>query len=258
MPVRVRPRAPRQHRLSMVMPNQCIIFGNFGNETIALIQWAHQQALRQVKIIHVETGWSEPMWEKRVQKGRILAESYGFESIALKPVKTFAELLQEKGSFPNPKFQWCATLLKGVTINHWLNEHDPYGKFTIYLPHTSKPQDISTAQNLYGERELDYPLSTLKLTTMKTLVADTDFPWLTHRSLECAPCIHSNRQDFQAISLQSIRKVVRMEKNIKTCMFPTTGVHQQHLIAHLRQQKKNQPKTSYATIGCGSNWACGM
>jgi len=44
------------------------IFASYGNDSIALIQWAYEKQLKNVAVIHSDTGWASPTWEERVTK----------------------------------------------------------------------------------------------------------------------------------------------------------------------------------------------
>jgi len=90
------------------------VFGNFGNNTIALIQWCVEARLNDVVVVHVETGWAADTWERRVSKAMAYIKESGFDSVLLKPKATFQEMVIDRRHFPSPKFQWCAGFLKGL------------------------------------------------------------------------------------------------------------------------------------------------
>src|SRR3990167_5336990 len=96
-----------------------IIIANFGNDSIALIQWAHEHHLDNVTVIYVETGWAAPEWGKRVEHCQSWLKKLGMNSVTLKPRLSFTDLMQERGQFPTRKFQWCASILKGAVIVNW-------------------------------------------------------------------------------------------------------------------------------------------
>lgn len=50
-----------------------VLFCSYGNDSIALIQWAHESGLKDVTCLYSDTGWSASWWTERVAKGETLA-----------------------------------------------------------------------------------------------------------------------------------------------------------------------------------------
>jgi 3'-phosphoadenosine 5'-phosphosulfate sulfotransferase (PAPS reductase)/FAD synthetase len=100
------------------------IISNYGNDAIALLQWAADAKLAPVYVIYVETNWHAPEWPARVAAGETYARSLDFQIVHLVPPLQFPDLITEKNSFPTPKFAWCAGILKGLPILEWLDTHD--------------------------------------------------------------------------------------------------------------------------------------
>ena len=45
-----------------------VIFASYGNDSIALIQWAHERGLQGVHVAYSDTGWAAPWWAARVEQ----------------------------------------------------------------------------------------------------------------------------------------------------------------------------------------------
>ena len=78
-----------------------IIFGNYGNNTIALIQWAHLHQKNNVYVVHVETGFAASEWQTQVKKGQALAKRYHFNAIALQANPGLPEMILDRKRFPS-------------------------------------------------------------------------------------------------------------------------------------------------------------
>ena len=39
-----------------------LIFASYGNDSIALIQWAHERSLPDVHVAYTDTGWAADWW----------------------------------------------------------------------------------------------------------------------------------------------------------------------------------------------------
>jgi len=171
------------------------IIGNYGNETIALLSWAKANNLSDLYCLYVDTGWAAPSWGERVHAAESWVRSLGFTPLTLKSQLDFAEMVRSRGEFPNRKFQWCASTLKGLTLLDYLEVQDPLREGIIMLPHrrslSPKLQDLPEwveESEYYAGRKLWYPLYLHDEALVQARVAATPFPWLLHRSLECDPC----------------------------------------------------------------------
>lgn len=57
---------------------QYVMFTSYGNDSIALMQWAHERGLRDVHTAFSDTGWAAPWWMERVEQAEAWARSLGF------------------------------------------------------------------------------------------------------------------------------------------------------------------------------------
>jgi len=52
-----------------------VIFASYGNDSVALIQWAHDKGLRDVTVAYSNTGWAAQKWPMRVARGNAWAHA---------------------------------------------------------------------------------------------------------------------------------------------------------------------------------------
>ena len=90
-----------------------VLFCSYGNDSIALIQWAHERGLKDVVCLYSDTGWSASWWADRVAKGEALAQGYGFAT-ARTESEGMLELVKRKRGWPGAggQGQFCTAELK--------------------------------------------------------------------------------------------------------------------------------------------------
>jgi len=195
-----------------------VVFGNFGNGTIALLQLLEEQGAEGVTVISIDMGWAAEGWDKRLEAADVFINTCGFTHIRLKSPHTFSEHVIERGSFPTQKFQSCALLLKGSTFNAWLDEVDPGCEFKILIGRRSdsrvKVVGEVQASPHFGGRDLLHPLAALDDEAFAALIERAGFEPLNHRSLECDPCIHNSKADVERISNADQKKLQKLEVSI--------------------------------------------
>ncbi len=248
-----------------------IIPANFGNDSVALIQWAHQRQLNTVSVIYIETGWAAPEWPARVQHCQQWVETLGFNNITLQPKADFVSLMRQRGSFPSRKFQWCAGFLKGLPLLAWLDqdEIDPGAEATIMLAHRRSasptlfdlPEYIEESAH-YGERLVWHPLWQHTNKHMLSLVKQANMPILNHRSLECDPCVNSDLADFLRMAPQTLQKAAELETEITGKLLDPSIYKDQPNLAKARhgylQTDSRTPSADLFSMGCGSPFGCGL
>jgi 3'-phosphoadenosine 5'-phosphosulfate sulfotransferase (PAPS reductase)/FAD synthetase len=199
---------------------------SYGNDSIALIQWAHERKLKGVVVVYCDTGMAHPKWKKRIKKGEKLAQKYGFKTIRLKPEKPFEEWVTAKQMFPYSGGQWCSLKLKIEPFELWLNELDSERRVTIVL---GKRRVESRAraglsektqnQKYYSGREIWNPLYKHTDAERDELIKRAGFKVLPHRSLECCPCVNANKADLRMVPKERIDAIRRLEKKTGKTMF---------------------------------------
>ena len=236
-----------------------VIPANFGNDSIALIQWAFEQKLAPLTVTYVETGWAAPEWAKRVERCQAWVKSLGFTFVLLKPKADFPALVREQNGFPTRKFQWCAGFLKGLPLLAWLDqaENDPSCTATIVLAHrrTASRHKANLAEFIeesehYGERKVWHPLFAHSLEARDQLIQRAGFEILKHRSLECDPCVNSDACDVTRMSNDTLAKMHALE----------TEMNQKMLDPEAYKPTKNVMTNSNELfeMGCGTPYGCGL
>lgn len=244
-----------------------ILISNYGNESCALLQWAIKVKLQHVVVISVDTGWAADGWLDRVAAGEAFARQAGFGVVRLQSKLSFNELIQDRQSFPNKKFQWCAGFLKGLPILEWLDEQDPACEATLLLATrraTSRanfnlPEFIEES-DYYNGRRVWHPLFDQQ--SIDDLLIDCSLERLTNnRSLECQPCIHSNANEIRQMAAKDVEKTDQLERIAGQPMFPAEAFEQQQgivsIVDCLKQKQCAAESGNYPDMGCGSPWGCG-
>jgi hypothetical protein len=227
-----------------------------------------------VTVVSWNTGWADEHWERRVEKGFFFAERCGFAHQTLTARASFDQLVLDRGEFPTAKFQWCATLLKGVPLLQWLNQVDPDRKAQIIMParRSAKPVYAQLTERIeecehYGGRDVWHPLLEMSNEARDALILEAGFSVLSHRSLECDPCIHSGREDFARLSANSCVKTDQLEKKIGKVMFPIPVIGQASALAsdigsHVARARRNGMMEDNLLPtpqgGCGAPYGCGI
>lgn len=239
-----------------------VIIANFGNDSIALIEWAKQQLLKDIYVLSVDTGWGAEIWKQRVSLASQYLSKHHITNVRLTPEYDFSSLVQERQNFPSVKFHWCASFLKGQPILDWLDQVDPDLEATILLakrreqaPALSNLQEFEPESHSYGERKVWFPLYQHSLNQRDELIKQAGFDLLPTRSLECDPCIYNQRRDFQRLDDQRIQQVAALEMAIGRPMF---AVPIQEIVTEIFTDADvaGNDKTIYYQ-GCGSEFGCG-
>ena len=240
---------------------------NYGQESIALIEWMHQQQKTNVHCLYVETGWAAPGWSERVKVLEAWVDSLGFVPKTLTPKRDFAELMKEQKKFPTQKFQWCASFLKGLPILEYLDfEWDSEMKSTIVL--ALRRSASRTLMNLpewteasehYNGRPLWHPLYDKTEKEMDDLVKNSGILdrlglalnlTTSRRSLECHPCVNSSFSEVNACrSHPEIGPKIKNLEEILQEAFPSSS-----------DKGLNHAFSSLELFlrGCGLPFGCGL
>lgn len=194
-----------------------VIFSSYGNDSVALIQWAHEQGLRDVYVVYSDTGWAAKMWADRVDKLEAWARSLGFHTRRTKSI-SFVELARLKQAFPTQRYQWCSYILKIAPGEKWLAENDPECRAVCLVGvRREESQDRASfpayllSSNSHGGRVMVAPMAEWSEETRDEMLRRAGVEPLPHRSMECSPCINSNKRDLQAMSEDDIQKAEDVE-----------------------------------------------
>lgn len=268
----------------------CVILTNYGDDSLALIQWALKSDLLKplrsqnlLKVVYIDTGFAASTWALRVQQGQEYLEKHGIEAIHLRSPISFQDSVLGRNAFPTPKFQWCSTVLKGLPLLDWLDSVDTHCQSVILLakrretllsPYDTLPEWVEHSEH-YNNRSLWHPLIEYDEAMRNALLGETQIMPLGHRSLECDPCVNSNEKTLSLLSDADILKVKNLESAIGNPMFPSDAfrgvrgieaVVQQAGCSLQKSQKfsENDKKcfhlqeTSLFYRGCGNPFGCGL
>lgn len=226
----------------------------YGDESIALVQWAYEAGLTGT-VVYVDTGFASTTWQARIQQGEEHARARGFKVLQIVSPISFADAVIGRGEFPSSKFQWCSALLKGLPFVDWLETVDREGHGIILIAkrvaaavaHQALPEWIEPCQ-FHGDRTVWHPMIAVSDFDRDALLARAGFTPLQHRSLECEPCVNSTDEDIARFNDQIADKkrlsALEQELGTRWTWNPTLPVSQKYLDLFYR--------------GCGNHFGCGL
>ena len=199
-----------------------IIFSSYGNDSVALIQWAIENKITNISVIYNDTGWAEDSWYKRVEAGEAYCQSHG-----VKTYRTSSEgmeaLVRRKKGWPMcaGPMQFCTMYLKKEPAQRLLDEIDPNGEAVCMTAirreesqnRANHPEEVEESES-HGGRTLWSPLVNVKEKERDDLVNKTTLPVLPHRSRECFPCICSNRTDLRDVTEARVDFIENIEQEM--------------------------------------------
>lgn len=205
-----------------------VVFASYGNDSCALIQWAHENSLEGVAVVYSDTGWSTVGWEARVAEKEAWVRSLGFAPYRTTSIG-FRQLARDKKGFPTQRYQWCSYALKIEPGARWLEENDP-NKVAICVvgarraeaadPESTRakfPEYLVRSPN-HGDRMMLAPFVDYDTAARDALLRRAGIEPLPHRSGECK-CINSNKSDIRRFSEADIAEIEEAEAEIGRPMF---------------------------------------
>jgi 3'-phosphoadenosine 5'-phosphosulfate sulfotransferase (PAPS reductase)/FAD synthetase len=199
-----------------------IIFASYGNDSIALIQFAHERGLKNVTTVFSDTGWAATWWKDRVLEAEDWVRSLGFTPSRTTSMGLEA-LVRKKKGWPRQGMQFCTLHLKIEPAMRWLDENDPEKQATCLVgvrreesqARRTFPEFLDESPN-HGGRKLWAPLVNFTTEDRDGLLKRAGFEPLPHRSMECFPCINSNRADLRILSQDAIRiqEIASLEQDL--------------------------------------------
>ena len=198
-----------------------ILFASYGNDSLALIQYAHERFLDDVTIAYSDTDWAVDWWAERVGQAEQWARSLGFAAVRL-PSIGMAQLVRDKKAWPRGgggKFQFCTHELKQKPALAWLDEVDPTKEAICLVGirreesanRTNFPEWTEESAN-HGDRRLWAPLVRHTEADRNSLLAKTPFAPLPHRSRECYPCVNARKGEIARLPEDRIAFIEAMEQ----------------------------------------------
>lgn len=243
-----------------------IISASYGNDSMAMLQWAHERDLKGVTVAYCDTGWSAPGWNARVGVGETAAKRMGFEVVRLQSIG-MADLVRIKKGFPGNGLQFCTAHLKGLPFLQWLDEADPerntwvlVGKRRSESPARKDTPEFVHDSEYHGGRTLWHPLYRHSEADRDSLLERGGFEKLPHRSLECNPCVNANRADFLRLTAGEIERVSDLEVEIGKPMFRPKRFNAMgiHGVIVWAKDGRNRPSIEDEEAACMGLFGCGL
>ena len=241
-----------------------ILRSNYSNNSIALIQWAHEQGLEDVTVVYVDTGWAAEDWLDYVSKCENFARGLGFKVKHIQPATPFDDVMEMKGGFPSRQRQWCALHLKGIPFLKWADEIDPESKATVLLPKSGVetnfidiPEYIESCE-FNGERRVWQPFFNLDQSQRDALLTRAGIAALPHPSQECSPCINSTVMTLRKLTAGDIEKIAELEEELEATLFlPQDCGGASGIRAVVEWAKTAKPDQLNYQYGCSASFGCG-
>lgn len=205
-------------------PIRFVIFVSYGNDSIALLQWAHEQELTGVAVVFTDTGWMADGWAERVERAEAWVRGLGFT-----PYRTssmgFRQLARDKKGIPTQRYQWCSFFLKIEPGMRWLAEHDPDTRAVCLVGVRREESDDRAEFPAYllnsanhGHRVMVAPFVDMTEAERDVLIRRAGFEPLPHRSRECR-CINSNRNDMRRFTDADWQAIAEVEAEVGKTFF---------------------------------------
>lgn len=185
-----------------------IICCSGGNDSVALIQWAFDTGLNNVVVIYNNTGWAIDWWPARMKEIKSLCQTYGFAYAETKAIG-FKKMVRWKKGFPMAasNMQFCSSILKTEPTNAWLLKNDRNFEAVMYVGvrreesynRVNHPRS-TIADDRYQGRAMEFPLVDFTEVDRNKLIEKSGIKILEHSSMECFPCVRSNRKDFRLLA----------------------------------------------------------
>lgn len=197
-----------------------IIFASYGNDSLALIQWAADRGLKDVTVAYSDTGWCSKSWHQRVEKGEAWAQSLGFKTVRLAS-EGMEGLVRRKKAWPRGgggRFQFCTEALKEKPALEWMETVDAEKEATCLIGvrreesanRATHPEFVEESPR-HGGRELWAPLVRYTEADRNALLVKTPFEPLPHRSKECWPCVNARKAELKLADDETINRIEAIE-----------------------------------------------
>lgn len=253
-----------------------ILRSSYGNDSVALIQWAHEQGLEGVTVLYSDTGWARRWWQtERVPEMEAWVRSLGFVAARTASPGMESIVRQHKG-WPMRLAQFCTTELKILPSMAWLAENDPERRAVILVglrreesPHRRAAPHYNLNSANDGGRCMIAPLVEMTEADRNALLARAGVEPLAHRSEECR-CINSSKADIRRYDEADISEIERIEKEggftskgkPRTMFRPNkfrgaTGIRQVVDWANSAHGKYERPEAEESATGCNLGEWCG-
>lgn len=195
-----------------------IISCSGGNDSVALIQWAIERKLKDVYCVYSNTKWSVDWWPKRMEKVKKYCERNNIRYIEVDS-EGMESLVRRKKGWPQcRRMQFCTAELKVIPFLELADRIDPEFEAICMVgvrreeskERSDYPEYIEESER-HGGRSLWAPLVNLRESQRDELLERAGFDVLPHRSLECFPCVCSNKGDIKRLTPERIEYIAELE-----------------------------------------------
>jgi 3'-phosphoadenosine 5'-phosphosulfate sulfotransferase (PAPS reductase)/FAD synthetase len=197
-----------------------IIFSSYGNDSIALIQWAHNSGLDDVHVVFTDTGWSPGWWVDRRKNLNVWVRSLGFTVVEIAS-EGMEALVRRKKAWPRGgggKYQFCTEALKEAPAREWLDSVDPNCDATCLIgvrreesANRMNHPEFIVESDKHGGRELWAPLVRHTELMRNDLLAEAGVTPLPFRSKECYPCVNARKGELRNLGEEEIKRIEAIE-----------------------------------------------
>ena len=193
-----------------------IVKASYGNDSVALIQWAKEHGLPNVATLYNDTGWAEETRSDRVFALEAWVLTLGFTPLRTKSVG-LENLVRQKKGWPRQGLQFCTQHLKIEPTQKILDEIDSerrsIGVVGVRRCESRNRANFPEWSDQDG-RKCWAPLVDHDDSQRDELLRRAGIEPLPHRSNECFPCINSNRADLRRLTEQTIDKIEAIETSM--------------------------------------------
>lgn len=196
-----------------------VIRASYGNDSVALIQWARENSISDVVVLYSDTGWCRAGWEQRVESMEEWVRSLGFTPTRTESVGMEA-LVRSKKMWPQRLMQFCTKELKILPTMKWLDVHDPDKRAIVLTGIRREESAHRAAAPMFllnsandGGRCVIQPLVTYTEVDRDALLRRAGFEPIPHRSDECL-CINSGREDILRWDADDIAEIRGIEQSL--------------------------------------------
>lgn len=196
-----------------------VIFASYGNDSVALIQWCHENGIKDAAVVYSDTGWAKREWMlERVIPGEEWVRSLGYTPHRTQSIG-MVNLVQQRKAWPRGgggKYQFCTQVLKKDPALAWLAENDPEGDAICMVgvrreesPNRANWPEWTEESEAHGGRMLHSPLVRHTEVLRNELIVKTPFPILAYRSKECYPCVNARKHEIASLP-ENRRELIHM------------------------------------------------
>lgn len=186
-----------------------IVTCSFGNDSLALINYMHNNHKGEFLVLYNDTGWARDDWPARVSLISSKLFSMGIEVCITKSIGMEGVVRRNKGwPMPASAMQWCTQELKEKPSNEFYEKRDPDCNLIIVTGR--RREESQNRANLelwqyeskkHGGRDVYNPIAGFSQSDRDENIKQLGFDPLLHSSMECYPCVCANKKDLSKMPL---------------------------------------------------------